>query len=90
MGGYNSVAEAVYFGKRPVVVPRQPGPEEQVLRAEGFAHLGLAKVIKPELLAPDALWAAIDASLSDGAPPALSLPFDGLSRIATALATLPD
>lgn len=90
MGGYNSVAEAVYFGKRPVVVPRQPGPEEQVLRAEGFRRLGLATVIKPELLGPDALWAAVDETLSDGAPPAQSLPFDGLSRIATALATAPD
>jgi predicted glycosyltransferase len=86
MGGYNSVVEAVYFGKRPVVVPRQPGPEEQVLRAEGFAHLGLATVVKPELLAPEALWAAIEQTLSNGALPAQPLPFDGLTRIAAALA----
>ena len=29
MGGYNSIAEAVYFGKRPIVMPRVPGQKSR-------------------------------------------------------------
>lgn len=89
MGGYNSIVEAVYFGKRPVVVPRQPGPEEQVLRAEGFSRLGLATVVMPEQLTADSLWAAIEDTLVNSESAAQSLPFDGLDRIAEALAAPP-
>jgi predicted glycosyltransferase len=90
MGGYNSVAEAVYFGKRPVIVPRIPGPEEQILRAEGFAKLGLARVIPPSALSPAALWQAIDDELAADARTSPPLPFDGLEEIAAELAALPD
>lgn len=86
MGGYNSLAEAVYFGKRPVVVPRIPGPLEQVLRAEGFARLGHAVAIEPTALTPTLLWDAIDRELRGGQPATRALPFDGLQQIALALA----
>jgi predicted glycosyltransferase len=88
MGGYNSLTEAAYFGKRPVVVPRLPGPEEQILRAEGFAQLGLATVVKPDQLSPSALWEAIDGELNRSAPAGQSLAFDGLRQIARELAAL--
>ena len=64
MGGYNSIVESVYFGKRPIVVPRVPGSEEQILRAEGFARLGLATVVGPDPLDASSLWDAIDRELS--------------------------
>ncbi len=88
MGGYNSVAEAVHFGKQPIIVPRLPGPEEQVLRAEGFARLGLASVVDPATLTSTSLWAAIHARRS--APPPASIPprFDGLNQIARELSAL--
>jgi predicted glycosyltransferase len=88
MGGYNSLAEAAYFGKRPVVAPRVPGPEEQLLRAEGFARLGLATVIPPDALTPVALWAAIDAELARTATVAPLPRFDGQRQIALELAAL--
>jgi predicted glycosyltransferase len=88
MGGYNSVAEAVYFGKRPVIVPRLPGPEEQLLRAEGFARLGLARVVSPRNLSSDSLWSAIDQELRSQPPACQPLPFDGLHQIAGALSEL--
>jgi predicted glycosyltransferase len=88
MGGYNSVVEAVYFGKRPVIVPRVPGPEEQILRAKGFAKLGLATVIKPKKLTADTLWDAIERELSGTTLAIRPLPFDGLARIAGELAAL--
>jgi len=88
MGGYNSVAESVYFGKRPIVMPRVPGSEEQVLRAEGFARLGLATVVGPEPLDATALWDAIDRELSRADRPGPILAFDGLECIARDLAGL--
>ncbi len=89
MGGYNSVAESVYFGKRPIVAPRVPGSEEQILRAEGFARLGLATVVHPENLSAASLWEAIDSELHTPPPPAPPLAFDGLNRIARELACAP-
>jgi predicted glycosyltransferase len=89
MGGYNSLAESVYFGKRPIVVPRLPGSEEQVLRAEGFARLGLATVVGPDPLTASALWQAIDGDLSRADISAPTLAFDGLDQIARELARLP-
>jgi predicted glycosyltransferase len=89
MGGYNSLAESVFFGKRPIVVPRVPGSEEQVLRAEGFARLGLATVVGPDPLSASALWQAIDGELSRADFPAPTLAFDGLDQIARELARLP-
>jgi predicted glycosyltransferase len=88
MGGYNSIAESVYFGKRPIVVPRVPGSEEQVLRAEGFARLGLATVVGPDPLDDSALWDAIDRELSRVDRPGPILAFDGLECIAQELAGL--
>jgi len=88
MGGYNSIAESVYFGKRPIVMPRVPGSEEQVLRAAGFAGLGLATVVGPDPLDACALWDAIDRELSRTDPPGPTLPFDGLDHIARELASL--
>jgi predicted glycosyltransferase len=88
MGGYNSLAEAVYFGKRPIVVPRVPGSEEQLLRAGGFARLGLATVVGPDPLDDRALWDAIEHELSRVGRPEPTLAFDGLECIAQELASL--
>jgi predicted glycosyltransferase len=88
MGGYNSLAEAVAFGKRPVVAPRVPGPEEQLLRAEGFARLGLATVVDPESLNAAALWEAIERELCRSTSTPAPLDFDGLDEIAAELVHL--
>src|SRR5688500_6125897 len=88
MGGYNSIVESVYFGKRPIVMPRVPGSEEQVLRAEGFARLGLATVVGPDPLDVSALWRAIDRELNRAGVPAPTVNFDGLDCIARELASL--
>ena len=88
MGGYNSIVESVYFGKRPVVMPRVPGSEEQVLRAEGFARLGLATVVAPDPLDGSALWNAIDRELNRAGDPGPTVSFDGLDCIARELAGL--
>jgi predicted glycosyltransferase len=88
MGGYNSIVESVYFGKRPIVMPRVPGSEEQVLRAEGFSRLGLATVVGPDPLDVSALWHAIDQELNRAGVPTPTVNFDGLECIARELASL--
>jgi predicted glycosyltransferase len=70
-------------------VPRVPGSEEQVLRAEGFARLGLATVVGPDPLSASALWQAIDDELNRADIPAPIVDFDGLDQIARELARLP-
>ncbi len=89
MGGYNSVVEAVSFGKRPVIVPRMPGALEQQLRAAAFADIGLAQMVSPESLSPETLWNAINTELQNTLSPPRALNLDGVNTIASALAQLP-
>ena len=85
MGGYNAMCEAVHAGKRAIVVPRVPGPEEQVIRAERFAQRGLVTVVRPRELTPERLWRAMQAELARGTSPARRLPFNGSDRIVAEL-----
>lgn len=66
MGGYNTLAEAMLLGRRPVVVPRATHKREQLMRAEAFDRHGLvhcppsrpasaaviARALEAELLEP--------------------------------------
>jgi predicted glycosyltransferase len=88
MGGYNSPLEAIAAGKRPVVVPRSDGSDEQRLRAERFAELGVAVHLPPSRLTPESLSAAILDELRRGASPAPILDLGGLERAIDILAEL--
>jgi predicted glycosyltransferase len=90
MGGYNSVWEAVGAGKRPIVVPRRAGSDEQRIRAERLAELGLATVVPPEELTPERLARAVSAELERGTSPAGVVEFDGAERAGRALAEMLD
>lgn len=88
MGGYNAMVEAVHAGQRAIIVPRLPGPEEQVIRATRFARHGLVTVAPPVSLTPERLWSAIRRTLGRGTSPTASLSFAGSRRIVDELATL--
>ncbi|HEU5431609.1 MAG TPA: glycosyltransferase, partial [Thermomicrobiales bacterium] len=88
MAGYNSLCEAAFTGKRSVVVPRLPGPEEQAIRAERFARRGLVTLASPHDLSPRSLWEAVLAELARESSPPPALPFGGEMRIAAELAAL--
>lgn len=81
MGGYNTVCEAVSLGKRPIVVPRVAGSQEQLIRAERFAQRGLVTMLHPDDLTPDRLWRAVQGELNRCTSPAPLLDFDGLRRL---------
>jgi predicted glycosyltransferase len=85
MGGYNAVCEAVAAGKRPIVIPRAPGSEEQVIRADRFARRHLVTAIPPGELTPDRLWHAVREELARGTSPPGTLPFNGRERIVEVL-----
>ena len=88
MGGYNTVCELLTLHKRAVVVPRIRPGQEQALRAERMAARGLLRMLHPEQLAPDMLWAMLRAELAAHARHA-PLPrmnaLDGLARVTAAI-----
>jgi predicted glycosyltransferase len=57
MGGYNTVCEVLRLGKPALIVPRVRPRQEQLVRAERFAALGLIDMLHPDVLSPDALGA---------------------------------
>ena len=88
MGGYNAVAEAVSLGRRTIVVPRGSGAQEQVLRAEGFARLGLVTMLHPDDATPERLRHTVRHELQRCTTPAPVLDFGGLERIGDVLAAV--
>jgi predicted glycosyltransferase len=62
MGGYNSACEALSFEKPMLIVPRVKPRQEQMIRAQALRAMGLADLLHPEQLSPDALtqWLSQD------------------------------
>ena len=77
--GYNAMCEVMSLGKRTIVIPRSTKWQEQVVRAERFAELGLVTMLHPDELTPQQLSSAIITALH-GPPPQVTLDFDGLER----------
>lgn len=87
MGGYNTVAELLSFEKQALVVPRVRPRQEQLIRAECLAALGMIDMLHPDQLSPQALssWLA----QPDKTPSVHNkLDMQGLSRLPHLLAEL--
>jgi predicted glycosyltransferase len=83
MGGYNTVCELLSLGKQAVIVPRVKPVQEQWIRAERMANLGLFRVIHPDVATPANLGGAV-AELVDRNghhPSAAAIDLDALPRI---------
>lgn len=63
MGGYGTVSEILSLKKRAIIVPRVRPVEEQWIRAERMARLGLFTTIHPDSLTPQKLMTSILAEL---------------------------
>lgn len=59
MGGYNTVCELLSLGKRGVLVPRIKPGQEQCIRAERMAAMGLLAMVHPDQLTPARLMQAV-------------------------------
>lgn len=92
MGGYNTITEILSLHKRAVVVPRIQPSQEQMIRADRLAQLGLLTSIHPAQVTPYLLMQSILKQLSQqnsASPPNLySLDLDGLPRIAQQISNL--
>lgn len=84
MAGYNSAAELVAMGCCPILVPRCAPRREQLVRAEAFEKLGLARLVPPQDIVEGALTKAIRLALNtDSAAGAAShvANFNGYAQI---------
>ncbi|KAM3105690.1 glycosyltransferase family protein [Phormidesmis sp. 146-33] len=59
MSGYNTTCEILSLGKRAIMVPRIKPSQEQWLRAERLAKLGLLEAIHPDQLTPENLMRSL-------------------------------
>jgi len=93
MGGYNTVCELLTLRKRAVLVPRVKPGQEQCIRAERMAALGLLRMLHPDRLTPARLVEATQAELEGLARhtrvPELRM-LDGLGRVTSAIFGLID
>ncbi len=80
MGGYNCSCEVLSLGVPALVVPRTAPRVEQLLRAERFRTLGLADVLLPDQLKPEAIsrWLAREPKRT---PARRGVDIGGLSRL---------
>src|SRR5262249_21751845 len=81
MGGYNTVWEAVYLGKRTLIVPRVHPRQEQLIRAERLERLGLVEVLCPSAIAPAALSAWLNRVCPSPGPERRRINFDGCANL---------
>jgi predicted glycosyltransferase len=85
MGGYNTFCEILSFGTPALLVPRTVPRQEQALRAERAAQLGLVHVLVDDgVRAPEAMAERLRALPDWPAPPVGAYPelLGGLDRIA--------
>ncbi|HEY8685363.1 MAG TPA: glycosyltransferase, partial [Chloroflexota bacterium] len=64
MGGYNTVAEALFMGVPTVCIPRVRPRKEQLIRATALTELGLMNMLHPDQLTVAALREAITRALA--------------------------
>ncbi len=91
MGGYNTICEILSLHKRSIIVPRVRPVQEQWIRAERMARLGLLRWIHPDHLTPTKLINAVMEELwaNDPAPrTGYEVDLEGMSRVARSLYAL--
>jgi predicted glycosyltransferase len=90
MCGYNTITEVLQKGKKAIVIPRIKPGQEQLMRAQAMANVGLIKMIHPDLLNPNLLIDTLFSSLDkvDKFNSINNLDFAGLPRVADYIAML--
>lgn len=86
--GYNTMTEVLSLAPRAIVIPRILHRQEQQLRAERLAALGLVEVLLPDQVTPDDLFARVRRQLYGSSRPleaaraAHLIHFDGAEHVA--------
>lgn len=92
MGGYNTLAEALFRGTPTVCVPRTVPRREQLIRARALGGLGLLQVVEPDELDPARLRHEVEIALTRSRPAIArearqALRFDGAETAVECLLT---
>ncbi|MCA9170732.1 MAG: hypothetical protein KDB23_23800 [Planctomycetales bacterium] len=90
MGGYNTMCSVMSFGKPALVVPRTLPRQEQYIRAQRLADLGVLNVLHPDSLHPSPLIDWIQSPLSSHVLARDIIDFDGLNNVNELVATMSD
>jgi predicted glycosyltransferase len=90
MGGYNTVCEILSLKRRAIIVPRLRPVEEQWIRAERMARMGLLTVIHPDLLNPTHLLRTVLDELKHGSHAPSTMEMNGLPILAGHVSQLLD
>lgn len=86
MAGYNSTAESLVAGLRPVLVPRRSPRREQAIRAARLACLGLADMVDESASPAEVAWLLDQPRrLAAGACERAGIRFDGAAIAASTL-----
>lgn len=90
MCGYNTITEVLQKRKRVIVVPRIKPGQEQLIRAQRLAKVGLIQMIHPEELEPNLLIETLFNILGQvrNVKPTKNLNFGGLPRLTNYLVIL--
>jgi predicted glycosyltransferase len=88
MGGYNTTCEILSLGKPAVVVPRIKPSQEQSIRAEHLAKLGVLAAIHPNDLTPDILLRSLLQQLDTPQISRTAINLNGLPKISQYISTL--
>ena len=89
MAGYNSTAESLAAGVRPILVPRRSPRREQAIRASRLAAMGLADVVDEHAPADEVAWLlGRSRALRPGQLEANGLRLDGAHEAASILLSL--
>jgi predicted glycosyltransferase len=80
MGGYNSACEVVALRKHALVVPRTRPRQEQLIRSQRFAALGLIDMLEPAKLSSRSLSEWIAQPAPDPGSRTYNLDMNGLER----------
>ncbi|MGE3171350.1 MAG: response regulator [Planctomycetota bacterium] len=83
--GYNTVTDVLSLARRAVLIPRVLYRQEQWIRAQRLAELGLVTCLHPESVTPAGLFAAVQEALQQEPlvqARARGLPLDGAARFA--------
>ena len=93
-GGYNTITDILGFAKRALVIPRVMHRQEQHIRAERLAELGILEYLAPEEVTPKLLYSRIRTLLDDPSESVTNararnlIALDGASRLADFMGTI--
>jgi predicted glycosyltransferase len=89
MGGYNTTCEILAAKRKAIIVPRIEPSQEQLIRAERLAQLGLVKFLHPNHLTPRDLMRSVLTQLSASSKPSnFTIDLNALPRITRELLNL--